>query len=398
MAGLLEQLIQQNQRKKVAYLGQQGIPMDAPASLMANPEMARLLAEVAGTLPMDSPAYLNANPTMAQLLSSGPAPIDATVGATTMRPTTQTPALPMGGNANVLPQQVKPAVAPASAPTQGINAEAAQALMAEMLASQGQGQASPQDINMALTGGPANAQEIALALQGPATAGETPWYQNRQGMDFVADVLAGIAAGPNWVQGSVAGADLNEQRTLMRQQQMMQRQAAALESAKTMSDIESNSARATRDRAEAANVGKVDPLEQKKTEAEIKRIQAETKLAQYKAVSEANPDQVNVKDYNRLLVDLRGALAEGDALTDEGSEELFWSPDYRARIALNQTAPQAARYIPISADVKARIKESRDALNAGTLSRDQYNQRVQQAAHLSGPDAILDYIKTLEGN
>lgn len=437
----LNELAAKQQQKKYNYLLAQGVPLDDPQMLALNPVMAELLQPqvpvgtsqptsniIDGIVGASQPAPQPARPFAEQLgavsqvpaegirsimgilsqlpeqamggLNSGIADflygltgdprVDGVVGATQQQ---SPPAMPVPETVTAQP--------PVIAPQQPVATRQPAPVPMQAPAPQNAPQAaSVADIASVLLAQPQQQQQLPPTPAKTVDGSDQQWYQNEKGMAWLADVLAGAAMGPNIWQGAVQGNMTSQQR---QQQQMLAMQDAFfkqqqlnLEGKKANSTIDLNSANATKAREETSRMGVNDELEGRKTQAEIAKIKAETSLAQAKALAERDPDSVSVKEYNRLLVDLRGNLAEESVLMEEGSEEGYWSPDYRARIALNQTAPQVARYIPLNAEIKARLAESKKALDEGTLDTNVYKSRVQQAALLASPDSVLQYIQSLK--
>lgn len=376
MAGVLDQAIaaalDKQRQRDLGRLQAQGVALDDPRALALNPTLAAILANTtqapaASGIPMQMP-------------TSAPTRFEQGLAAALSGVQTPTPRqqvqVPMAAQAQ-RPQQA-PAQAQAQAPVQ---APADGAGAADILAalSGGAGQQLPAGMPMSTDGGPAE---------------KPSFYQTGDFYDLLLNTSLSLARGEGIGEALTVGVgSVNAKR-----QQDLQKQLLMYDLANKQSQTQLNTAQAQKALAEAGKVVKEDPtLEREKLKAETAKIKAETSLANVRAkVAQEGNNTLSPKEYNTAFIDLRNAIGEQDLLSDETDPNLFWSPDIRARIMLNETAGKEARFVPFNDNYKGQLSESKKALAEGSLTQGEYNARVQQAALAFGPANVLSYLKQLE--
>lgn len=366
MASVLDQAIaaalQKQKGRDLARLQANGVALDDPRALALNPTLAAILANttqapapsgVPMQMPVSAPSRFEQG--IAAALTGGQAPAQAK------------------------PVQAKP-VQQRSQPSQQQPAQQAQTQAPA-------NSANAADILMALSGG---AQQ-----GGPAAPAEDPsFYQTADFYDLLLNSSLSLARGEGLGEALTIGVGSVGNR----RQQELQKQLLMYDLANKQSQTQLNTAQAQKALAEAGKVANDDQsLEREKLKAETLRIKAETSLANVRAKAAAEGDStLSPKEYNTAFIDLRNAIGEQDLLTDETDPNLFWSPDIRARIMLNETAGNNARFVPFNDNYKGQLAESKKSLAAGSLTQGEYNARVQQAALAFGPASVLSYLKQLE--
>lgn len=371
MAGVLDQAIaaalDKQRQRDLGRLQAQGVALDDPRALALNPTLAAILANTtqapsASSVPMQMPtsAPTRFEQGLAAALSGVPTPSPRQQVITPMTQAQR-------------PQQAQ-APMQAQAPAEGAGA-------ADILAalSGATGQQLPAGMPMSTDGGPAE---------------KPSFYQTGDFYDLLLNTSLSLARGEGLGEALTVGVgSVNAKR-----QQELQKQLLMYDLANKQSQTQLNTAQAQKALAEASKVVKEDPtLEREKVKAETAKIKAETSLANVRAkVAQEGAGKLTQKDYNTAFIDLRNAIGEQDLLSDETDPSLFWSPDIRARIMLNETAGSEARFVPFNDNYKTQLSESKKALAEGSLTQGEYNARVQQAALAFGPANVLSYLKQLE--
>ena len=395
-------------------LRDQDYPLDDPVMLQANPGLAEILAQAAMPAMPNSPVQPQGQAQsfdLGQLLQwaqlppvqapqpASPSPYQFSntfgnlgqmlLGNAPAAPATATPVVPTPDVAMQSQQQLPPT--PEQRPQAQMQAPAVSAPQMQLPPTP----TGTPDLGQALGATP---DQILLDLVGQpqpqAQAQERSFMDKLSSPEFLTylqDVLMGIASESNWGQGIVSGIRQNEGRAVAANQAETNNLLLQSKLGLNQSEMNRNNASAADSVASASTRGANAKLESEKTVAETARIRAQTLLAEAQTKAAGNPDGMNTKEYARLYTDLRKAFADSDVLLPQGSEDTLFSPDFRAREALNKTGD--ARIVPLTGETDRLLTQSKEQFQAGTLSEEEFASRLQRAMAVHGSEAIRKYLQ-----
>lgn len=274
-----------------------------------------------------------------------------------------------------------------------------QAPVAQPTSGQQAPAATPQDVVAALMGQPsdqagvATPQDVlgALNAQPAAQAPEQSWYQRPEFLQYVGDVLTGVAADDNWARGIAQGNMRNEQRKLTGQKTAQENMLAQAQLAKMMSETQKNTVDAQVAGHKAMKESDPDSLDNQKTAAEIARIKAEQTLAEVRAMYVGQEKSFTDNNYAQAYADVLKSEQEGYMMDPENPAYLF-GPDFSARYKLNTISPNVARYYPMDGKTKQVLDSSMQQLQSGEITKEEFDSRLYQAQYVHGPESIRKYI------
>lgn len=401
-------------------LAEQGIPLDTPAMLQASPQLAQTLGiqqqPQAPAQPEQSTSQVaeQAGASFGRNLLSAFSPFSAAAsygataaqqnvpmqGADTMlRDTLGAFLYGMLGPADLSSNTPKPAPTvvpvPQPAPAQAAPAQTAPVQAQAPAQTQRQPAVTQADIAEALVNAqspqamPLQSSNVAPATLESVLPRQTPVQDPL--VSLLNDVLLGLATSDTWASGLASGVQTNQQRGPKQAAAEMQNALFGAELDKTRSEAEKNRATANLDRTNAQFAGSNQQLESQKTQAEINRIQAETALAKARKDAVGQERAFTDQDYARAYSDVLKAEQDGISIDPENPAYMFGA-DFSAREKLNTISPNTARYIGMTGQTKQVLDKSREQLNAGEITKEEFASRLARAQNVHGPDAIRQYI------
>lgn len=257
--------------------------------------------------------------------------------------------------------------------------------------------ASPQDIIGALIGNEAPAQ---------APVEDPSWYQRPQFMQYISDVLLGVASNPNWAQGIAQGIGTYDQRGVTAAQRQLDMQRFGLEKQKTEAEVLRAQSAAARDLAGAdkdqasADLTRIDAqtadeMNRQQIEVEKARVAQLKADAAYKRAqqqAQATTDEFTDKNYATAYAQILDAESKLAEIASEDDPTYLFGADFATREKLNTISEKVARYTQMTGQTKAVLTKSKQQMEEGTLSRDEYLSRLQRASTVHGPDAIRSFL------